>query len=220
MGTGRELVDLTDREFGYLRVVRLSRKVKAPGHKTTTYILWMCECVCGARVEVTGANLRSGQKSCGCMKGKLISKAMMKHGHKAAHETTAEYRAWCKIRERCCNPNDAAFSRYGGRGINICDRWLESYEAFYQDMGDKPSSDHSVDRIDNSKGYSPENCRWATRHEQANNKRNNKMLTAGGRQMTMAQWAREMRLKVGTIQSRLKCGWSEEDAVMRPVRVR
>lgn len=121
-----------------------------------------------------------------------------------------EYGIWTDIRQRCLNPNDPCYPGYGGRGIKICDRWLESFHNFFNDVGQRPTSKHQLDRIDNDGNYEPSNCRWATRVEQANNKRNNVLLTAFGKTLTSAQWGRELGLKPATIRRRLKYNWSPE----------
>jgi hypothetical protein len=137
-----------------------------------------------------------------------------------------EYKAWVHIKGRCYNPATKSYARYGGRGITVCGRWRESFEAFLEDMGQRPSSDHSIDRIDNDGNYSPENCRWATREEQGANKRNNRYIVARGKRQTVSQWARELGVPVQVLDKRLTRGWDHErvvgevwrDGVKRPKR--
>lgn len=124
----------------------------------------------------------------------------MKHGKHG----TKTYQTWKSMRERCLCKTAKAYPRYGGRGITVCDRW-DSFENFYADMGDRPEN-HSIERIDNNGPYSPENCKWATDIEQANNKRNNRLLTYGGKTQTVPQWARDLNIKQGTIAVRLMRG--------------
>ena len=131
---------------------------------------------------------------------------------------TSEYRSWINMKSRCFNPNNKYYSDYGGRGIAVCDRWKNSFENFFADMGKKPSSDYSIDRIDNNSDYSAENCRWATNAEQQNNKSTNRLITIGCVTLTIAQWSTEMSFGKSVIQDRLTSGWSEFDAVMTPVR--
>ena len=133
---------------------------------------------------------------------------------------TPEYHAWEGIKQRCFNPNHQYYSHYGGRGITICDRWKNSSENFLADMGSKPTAKHSIDRIDNDGDYCPGNCRWATKAEQENNKRNNRLITIGCVTLNIAQWAKEMGFKRTVIWNRLNSGWSEYRAVMTPVRQR
>lgn len=141
----------------------------------------------------------------------------MKHGHTAGGQTTAEYRIWNGMLRRTTKPSEPAFPLYGGRGIGVCDRWL-SFENFLADMGPRPSAKHSLDRIDNDAGYSPENCRWATQREQCANMRKNRWLTFDGRTQIIADWARETGLPSGTISNRLALGWSVERALTTPAR--
>lgn len=129
---------------------------------------------------------------------------------------SVEYGIWQGMLERCYRPGSQAYANYGGRGITVCDRWRSSFEAFLADMGRRPSPDHSVDRKDNDGPYSPDNCRWATQVEQANNTRANHLVTAHGRTQTIAQWARELGIGWNAIGERLKAGWSPEEAVSTP----
>jgi len=133
---------------------------------------------------------------------------------------TPEYKAWKAMKDRCFNPNNQYYSNYGGRGISVCDRWKNSFQNFFLDMGSRPTAKHSLDRIDNNADYFPKNCRWTTRVEQENNKRSNRFITIGCVTLTIAQWTKEMGYGQSVIQSRLKDGWSEFDAVMTPVRFR
>jgi len=130
---------------------------------------------------------------------------------------TPEYKAWYSMKQRCFNPNYQYYSHYGGRGIAVCDRWLNS-KHFLADMGSRPTAKHSLDRIDNNADYSPKNCKWSTKAEQDNNKRNNHLITIDDVTLTIAQWAEKMGISHQVIYSRLKSGWSEFAAVMTPVR--
>ena len=132
---------------------------------------------------------------------------------------TSEYKAWKSMKNRCFNPNYQYYSHYGGRGIKVCDRWLNS-DNFLADMGTKPSPKHSIDRIDNDGDYCPENCRWATKAEQDNNKRNNHLITINDVTLTITQWEKKMGYGENVIFMRLKLGWTEFDAVMTPVKQR
>ena len=113
-----------------------------------------------------------------------------------------EYRAWCQAKGRCSNPNLRNYHRYGGRGIRVCERW-QSFEAFLEDMGFRPSGRHSLDRIDRDGDYTPENCQWATIRVQANNTCTNHFITYNGRTLTAAQWADETGIQAGTILNRV-----------------
>lgn len=111
-----------------------------------------------------------------------------------------------------------AFRYYGGRGITVCDRWKDNFENFLVDMPPHPGKGYSIDRIDNDGNYEPGNCRWATREEQARNKRNNHIIRVGDRALTLAEWAATSGVKRATIAHRLKSGWSAERAVTTPTR--
>lgn len=139
------------------------------------------------------------------------SKLFTKHGQAGK---TPEYKAWKAIRQRCGNPNNHAYSDYGGRGITVCERWKDSFENFFEDMGKRPSG-MSLERIDNNKGYYKENCRWATRKEQCNNRRSSRFLTYNGKTQTMSRWAEEMAIKVQTIHRRLALGWTVNEALKK-----
>lgn len=127
-----------------------------------------------------------------------------------------EYRAWQQMRLRCTDPEHEAWSDYGARGIAVCDRWLASVEAFVEDMGRKPSVAHQLERIDNDKGYEPGNCRWATRSEQARNRRSNHTITVGDLTLTIAGWAERNGITHTTITKRLGAGWDPQRAVSQP----
>jgi hypothetical protein len=146
----------------------------------------------------------------------------MAKGNRASHankrntlprSAQPEYAAWIGMRDRCRNPKSVSFHQYGARGITICDRWFDSFEAFVSDIGPRPSMLHSVDRIDNNKGYCKENCRWATQIEQQNNTRANKTITHDGRTLTIAEWARVTGIFVKTIAYRRRMGWPAEECL-------
>lgn len=154
---------------------------------------WRCKCTCGKEKRVSGYTLRAGiSKSCGCLRTKLLIQRFTKHGY--GHRRTPEYNIWKTMRARCTNPNSVSWENYGGRGIGICDRWSD-FALFLEDMGERPSKNHSVDRINNSGNYEPGNCRWATQQEQCNNTRSNRFVTVNGERKTIAQWARKLGVR-------------------------
>jgi hypothetical protein len=134
----------------------------------------------------------------------------IKHGMYASRI----YGLWASMIQRCTNPKNPAYHSYGGRGITVCDRWM-IFENFYTDMGDKPPK-LTLDRIDNSKGYSKENCRWATRHEQGNNRRTNTIISFNGKKQTLSQWSKETNLSPMCIMGRLRSGWPIDKALTYP----
>lgn len=134
-----------------------------------------------------------------------------------ARDACKTYRIWMDMKWRCTNPKWWLYRYYGARGITVCDRWMESFANFFDDMGRRPAG-MQLDRIDNMKGYSKENCRWATRAEQQHNTRKTRNLTYQGRTQPMGVWARELGMGQNVIGSRLKLGWSIERAFTEPVR--
>jgi len=122
------------------------------------------------------------------------------------------------MRSRCNNPNDQSYPRYGGRGISVCERW-DRFEVFLADMGKRPAPGYSLDRTDNNGNYEPGNCHWATKTDQARNRRSNRRLTHDGRTMTLAEWAHAVALNQNTISRRIdRLGWSVARALTTPVR--
>lgn len=170
-----------------------------------------CRCECGNIGIVRYGRLRSGEsKSCGCLRDENLTK----HGatKRSTRKNSHEYWIWNMVVQRCTNPNVKNWRDYGGRGITVCDRWLH-YENFIADMGNRPTTKHSIERRDNSSGYSPENCLWATRKEQSSNKRNNHFIELFGRRQHLSAWAREYGVDHTIILSRLSRGWTELAAV-------
>ena len=131
-----------------------------------------------------------------------------------------EYRAWQTMRLRCINPKNAAWPNYGGRGVTVCEAWLDDPTQFYRDMGPKPSPKHELDRIDNDGPYSPENCRWVTRKINDRNRRNNHLLQHDGATCTVAEWAERTGLTTVLIAHRIKAGWSVARTLTTPARLK
>lgn len=215
----KNLKDMTGLRFGRLVVLNYAGSVKVPNGTKT---FWNCICDCGTTTRVGAWSLRKGStQSCGCFARDSVAEQFRTHGHAAGrshgHPVSLTYKSWCKMVERCTNPNTPNFHLYGGRGIRVCDSWRK-FENFLADMGERPSKHYSIDRYPNNDGhYEPGNCRWATRKEQSRNTRVNKLLTFGGRTMCLSDWAQEVRLKRATLKERLERGWSLDKALFTPL---
>jgi hypothetical protein len=142
----------------------------------------------------------------------------MSHGEAGARRSP-EYRTWLSMLTRCRNPKSDHWPGYGGRGITVCARWNDSYEAFLEDVGRRPSLRHTLDRVDNAGNYEPGNVRWATPREQSRNRRSNRLLEFRGEVATAAEWAERFGLRRSALFLRLSRGWSLEDALTKPLRV-
>lgn len=179
-----------------------------------------CKCDCGKEKLVRHDHLKSGRtSSCGCYKIEVTKLSNTRHGDcRRTEDHAPEFTAWVGMNDRCGNPRNPAFHRYGGRGIQVCEEWKESYPAFLAHVGRKPSPEHSIERINNDGNYEPKNVRWATKVEQCNNRRTNRFLEFRGKTQTIAQWGREVGISNLTIQARLKYGWSTEKTLTTPVR--
>lgn len=191
--------DIKGQRFGRLVVVG-----KAPSKNKHTY--WRCLCDCGNEIVVRTDSLTRGPTvSCGC----YHKDAVTKHGM----YDTPIYAIWSSMVRRCELPSHPAYDNYGGRGIRVCERWVE-FAAFYEDIGKlRPDRQHSLDRIDNDGDYCPENCRWVTPKQQGRNRRDNRWLTFGDKRHCLAKWAEITGLGYSTIRERLRRGWTTEDAL-------
>jgi hypothetical protein len=197
-------IDITGFRFGRLTVLGRAENDKNKNPR------WDCICDCGNEKVVYGQSLRGGATvSCGCYRLEVVTK----HGMTG----TPEFIVWQMMLQRCFNPNSTGYEDYGGRGINVCEEWASSFEAFLRDMGERPSSEHTLDRINNDLGYFPENCRWSTPLQQGSNKRNNRIFTVGGSEITFKECCRRFGIKKSTLSNRLNSGMSIEEAISKPV---
>jgi hypothetical protein len=180
-------IDVVGKTFGRLTVLKeLDCKITGDTVKKSKRYVY-CICSCGNTVEKPFEGLRSGKvSSCGCLKKESTASINYTHGDSGS----VEYKTWTKIKGRCFCKTDKKYPIYGGRGITMCYRWKNSYEAFLEDMGRRPSNKSSIDRIDVNGNYEPENCRWADNIEQSNNKRTNVVLSYREETMTLSQWAK------------------------------
>lgn len=188
--------DMTSMRIGMLVIINRAPD-KLIGIKKDKCVMWNCLCDCGKIKSISGTHLRAGiTKSCGCLKKSLASE------RKRKRTGMKEYGIWRSMINRCDDENNDRYRRYGARGIKVCDRWMD-YNNFIADMGVRPTSKHSIDRVDNDCGYNPNNCRWATMKEQCNNKSNNRVIIYKGESKTLQQWADFIGIKQSSLRRRL-----------------
>jgi hypothetical protein len=182
--------------------------------------LWLCECTCGARKPVAGRHLRSGiSKSCGCLSRELSGKRMVDLHLTHGETESQEYKVWSRMKTRCLDTKNKKYRIYGGRGITVCQEWLHSFERFLADMGRRPSSKHSLDRIDVDGNYQRSNCRWATAKQQANNTRRNLRISHAGKTLTLSEWADVSGIDYHALYYRIIISkWDITRAISSPVR--
>lgn len=182
--------NLVGLHFGRLTVIDFY-KTDSCGHS-----LWLCECSCGNQVIVTGTNLKRGvTTSCGCKRNEIAVDRLKTHGMYG----TRLYHSWAGMMRRCNNPNDRLYHRYGGRGISICDEWKDFAKFSKWAVENGYSDDLTIDRINNDKGYYPENCRWTNRITQSNNTSQNHRITYNNITKTIAEWSRVFELSYNTL---------------------
>lgn len=201
-------IDLTGQKFNKVTVLSYSHRTKS------TY--WNCLCDCGNKFVARSCRLKNGAtKSCGC----LHKTRMITHGCTVGHKKTPEFNSWKYMKNRCDGHDKHHNKYYKGKGISYCERWdgKSGFQNFLDDMGCKPTLEHTLDRIDNNKGYSKENCRWATKKEQMNNMTKNRTLTYNGETMNICQWAERIGLGADTIRNRIvNLKWSIEKSLITP----
>lgn len=205
--TNHKFIDIEGMVFGRLTVMGFV------GRSSNNNSLWECRCSCGKVIITRSDSLRRNDNntlSCGCYHREIKTKHGLSH--------TSMYRLWRGILSRCLNKKYRTYPRYGGRGIKICERWME-FENFLQDMGERPSGT-SLNRINNDGDYSPDNCEWATAVAQANNTASNVNITWKGRTQTIAQWAKELGMHHAVLRYRIDAGWEIDRALTTPARAR
>lgn len=203
------LRDLSNQKFGELFV--LQRDTARPSPPTR----WLCQCSCGQVTSVRASHLlHHAISSCGCRRLARLAEANTKTRHARNGKVQRTYKIWAGMKSRCLNQNSHAWPDYGGRGIEICERWLD-YENFLADMGQPPTHTHTLDRKDNDGHYSPENCRWATPTEQMRNRRNNRRITHEGETACLAEWAERLAMSAKVLARKLG-KYSIEEIVTPP----
>lgn len=204
--------DLTGNKYDRLTVISYSHKDKK------RRVHWNCLCVCGNEVvrRTDALNTNANYKSCGCYTRELQRKQMLEKNPNKTHgmSGTRIYKIYRKMHERCYDENYPEFHLYGGRGIRVCNEWRQNFNNFYEwSKANGYENNLSIDRIDTNKGYSPNNCRWADKYQQANNKRNNITIEHNGKTLTLSEWATELNLPVTTLRSRYYRGKSTEEVL-------
>ncbi len=206
------VVDLVGKKFGRLLVIERDMDL------LKKRVHWKCLCECGVSKSVDASNLKSGHTtSCGCYNREKVLETNLKHGNAVGGSGggTRTYRSWQSMKARCYNPNNNRYAYYGKRGIQVCAEWKDSFENFLRDMGERDDS-QTLERIDSNKDYCKENCRWATKKEQANNKTNNIIVEFYKDKITLKQLADILNVPYKTLHMRLMKGWSLEKALDTP----
>ena len=201
--------DLSGNKYGRWTVIQFDRVFKGQYY-------WLCRCECGTEKSVYSANLKNKKSlSCGCLAIELASQREKTHGKCK----TRIYRLWAGMKTRCTNKKEPAYKFYGGRGVKVCDRWMNSFEAFYADMGDPPDENSSIERLDVNGDYCPENCTWIDFSKQACNTRNNVVIEYRGEKKCVAEWCRTLGLPYKLVIGRMEHGKSFHQAISAPKRI-
>ena len=194
-------------KFNKFTILEFNGKHKS-GHLTA-----LCKCDCGNIRTISLSDLKLNRsKSCGCIRKE--AKQLFKKDHGMTN--TKEFKTWAGIKIRCYNKNYKSYNYYGGKGVTMCNRWLNSFRNFLEDMGFAPTNKHSIDRIDSNGNYEPNNCKWSTLIEQANNKSNNKFYEYNGEIKSVPYFSRKYNIPMGRLYERLKAGYSIKDAIEQP----
>lgn len=202
-------IDLTGKKFGKLTALEKCGNTKEG--KT----IWLCRCDCGKQIKVIGRDLRNGHtQSCGCLHSEIMRK--MKHKHGLAK--TRINNIYFGMKARCKNLNNSEYKNYGGRGIVVCQEWQEFISFYDWAIANGYNDDLTIDRIDVNGNYEPSNCRWVTQKQQQNNKRNNHYVKINNENHTLSGWAEVYNISINTIRTRLSRGWSDIEAITKPIR--
>ena len=197
--------DLIGKRYGRLEVI------EEFGRDKIGNVLWKCKCDCGNETIVRSADLNNGHsRSCGCLIADTTRRSMTTHGQRK----TRLYRIWTNMKNRCFNKNYKNYKRYGAKGITVCDEWSgeNDFINFYMWAMSSGYKEYlTIDRIDNNEGYSPDNCRWATYEEQANNKTNNRLFRFNGETQTLSEWSKIYDINQSTLRSRIELGVPENE---------
>ena len=189
------LINLVGFRFGRLAVI--SRAPNESGKNA----MWNCICDCGgSKIVLSYSLLKSRTQSCGCIKKEQNIAMFTRHGY----SKTPEWQAWQGMKNRCNSPSYKGFHNYGGRGIKVCERWLECFDNFIADIGPRPSANHSIERIDVNGDYCPSNCIWATTDVQARNRRANVFITNDGKTLCISDWAKLLGMHMSTLKKRIE----------------
>ena len=210
-------IDITNQRFGKLVALKRSSKTKCGKWK------WLCKCDCGNYKEIDIHNLlrkdknHTSTKTCGKCKKSMVGKKCYKHGM----SKTRLYQCYKLMKNRCYNINNIRYYLYGGRGIKVCDEWLGEFGSinFIEwSLNNGYDDNLTLDRIDNNKDYSPENCRWATRKQQSNNLRANRKFSINGKEYTISQISDEYNIPYKTLYGRIRNNWSIEKCISTPIK--
>lgn len=208
MGEQSKRIEMAGKRYGRLVGIRFIDRQKRQCR-------WLFKCDCGTEKIMFGANVRRGlTTSCGCRHREISKENGTSHGL----SKTAEYDVWGKIKDRCLNPANSAFKNYGARGITICPRWQDDFAAFFSDMGPRPSPQHAIERVDNDRGYSPDNSVWLERRLQNENRRCVRRFDFRGGTLTIRQLAESYGVPIAVLTWRIEAGWPINRAVLQPVR--
>lgn len=204
--------DHTGKKFGRWTVLKRAERK----HRRITF--WVCRCECGTERDVAIRGIISGRStSCGCYAKEARRAGIIEKVTTHGKSRTTEYQTWCSIIARCHRKTSTGYKSYGAKGIAVCDRWREDFQNFYDDMGERPSEYHSIDRFPDTKGnYEPGNCRWATRQQQDENR--GKFYEINGERLNVSQIAKKYNVSTDTIRVRVdRLGWTIERAISIPV---